>query len=380
MIDGPNATKFKRIIRKPTPMKNHRSTRGWLIVAELNIVAPYPQAAPTIYKTGFVTYSDPCSSILHSCRMNAMYDWADVKFFLATARAGSTLAAARHLGVNQTTVARRIAALEAALSVRLFERNRQGYRVSPAGAAILDHAERMADEAEALERLCAQRSRNLSGVVRVTTTETIANTVLTPLLTEFIEVHPKINVEVIAGPGRLDLSRGEADIAIRAGPMPTEAGITVRKLADDRWSLFCSRAYAAKYGAPTTPDELNLHVMIGSQGFLTKLEPFKWLADTAPSATVRMAGNTIANVLAAIRAGQGVGPLPRAVRAFEGADLIECFALPPFDLGYYLLARADIRDLPHIKAFTQFIVSHAPALKRLLEGSSAPDPGEGRRD
>jgi len=308
-----------------------------------------------------------------SLQNGAMYDWADLKFFLATARAGSTLAAARQLGVNQTTVARRISALEAALSVRLFDRNRQGYRVSEAGAAILDHAERMADEAETLERLCAQRSRNLSGVVRVTTTESIANTLLTPLLTEFMELHPQIDVEVIAGARRLDLSRGEADIAIRAGPMPTEAGITVRKLADDRWSLFCSRAYAAKYGAPRSPEDLNQHIIIGSQGFLTKLAPFMWLASTARSARVRMAGNTIANALAAIRAGQGVGPLPCAVKLFEGADLIECFALPPFELGYYLVSRTDIRDLPHMKAFTQFIVSHAPALKRVLEGVSTGD-------
>jgi DNA-binding transcriptional LysR family regulator len=302
-----------------------------------------------------------------------MYDWSDVKFFLATARAGSTLAAARQLGVNQTTVARRISALEAALSVRLFDRNRQGYRVNEAGAAILEHAGRMADEAETLERLCAQRSRNLSGVVRVTTTESIANTLLTPLLTEFMELHPHIDVEVIADARSLDLARGEADIAIRAGRMPTGAGITVRKLADDRWSLFCSRAYAAKYGAPKSPEDLNKHVIIGSQGFLARLDPFVWLANTAPSARIRMAGNTIANALAAIRAGQGVGPLPCAVKAFEGADLIECFGLPSFELGYYLLARTDIRDLPHVKAFTQFIVSRAPTLKRVLEGSSTRD-------
>lgn len=302
-----------------------------------------------------------------------MYDWTDVKYFLATARAGSTLAAARQLGVNQTTVARRISSLEAALSVRLFDRHRHGYRVSQAGAAILDHAGRMADEAETLERLCAQRNRNLSGVVRVTTTENIANTLLTPLLTEFMELYPHINVEVIAAAGRLDLSRGEADVAIRAGPMPTEAGITVRKLANDRWSLFCSRSYAAKYGAPESPEELNQHVIIGSQGFLARLEPFIWLERTAPSARVRTAGNTIANALAAVRAGQGVGPLPCAVKVFEGADLIECFALPAFELGYYLLARTDIRDLPHMKAFTEFIVSNAPALKRVLEGSSTHD-------
>jgi DNA-binding transcriptional LysR family regulator len=303
-----------------------------------------------------------------------MYDWGDVKFFLATARAGSTLAAARELGVNQTTVARRINALEAALSVRLFDHTHRGYQVSEAGAAILAQAGRMANEAETLGRLCAQRSRNLSGVVRVTTTESIANTLLTPLLTEFMELHPHIGIEVIAAAERLDLARGEADIAIRAGPMPKEAGITVRRLADDLWALFCSRAYAAKYGAPKSPKDLNEHIVIGSQGFLTRLEPFIWLAETAPNAKVRSACNTIANAIAAIGAGQGVGPLPCAVRAFEGAELIECFTLPQFQFGYYLLARADMKELPHIKAFTKYIVSQVPALKRLLEGSFVRNP------
>lgn len=297
-----------------------------------------------------------------------MYNWGDVKFFLATARAGSTLAAARELGVNQTTVARRIAALEAALLVRLFDHNHDGYRISEAGAAILAHAGRMAVEAETLERLSAQRRRNLSGVIRVTTIESLANSILTPLLGEFMELYPDIKVEVITAERRLDLSRGEADIAIRACLMPTEPGITVRKLADDPWALYCSRAYAAKRGAPKSPEDLNKHAIIGGEGVLKKLDPFIWLAETAPRATVRSACNTVANVIAAIRAGHGVGPLPRAATGFEGADLVECFALPQFKIGYYLLTRADMKDLPRMKAFTKFIVSRAPALKRRLEG------------
>ena len=107
-----------------------------------------------------------------------MYDWGDLKFFLATARRGSTLAAARELGVNQTTIARRIAALETALSLRLFERNRDGYRLTEAGAAILAQAERVASEAETVERLVAQGKRDLAGVIRVTTPEIFADVVL----------------------------------------------------------------------------------------------------------------------------------------------------------------------------------------------------------
>jgi DNA-binding transcriptional LysR family regulator len=297
-----------------------------------------------------------------------MYEWSDVKFFLATARSGSTLAAARVLGVNQTTVARRIAALEEALSVGLFERRQDGYRLTEVGASIHTQAELVAAEAEALERLIAQGRRDLSGVIRVTTVENLANTILTPLLSEFIELYPDIKVEVITAERRLDLMRGEADIAIRACHMPTERGITVRKLADDPWALFCCRAYASKRGIPKSADALDKHIVIAAEGPLAKLDPFLWLTKAAPSAKVRSVCNTVANAAAAIRAGHGVGPLPCSARGFDVPDLVECFALPPFKIGYYLLTRTDMKDLPRVKAFTRFIVSRALTLKRVLEG------------
>jgi DNA-binding transcriptional LysR family regulator len=117
-----------------------------------------------------------------------MYDWGDLKFFLATARRGSTLAAACELGVNQTTIARRIAALETALSIRLVDRRRDGYRLTEAGAAILAQAERVAAEAETVERLVEVRKRDLAGVIRVTAPTVFADVILTPWLAEFMDL------------------------------------------------------------------------------------------------------------------------------------------------------------------------------------------------
>src|SRR4029077_4228994 len=114
----------------------------------------------------------------------------DLKFFLATARKGSTLAAARHLGCTQTTMARRIAALETALSIRLVDRHRDGYRLTEAGAAILAQAERVAAEAETVERLVELRKRDLAGVIRVTAPAVFADVILTPWLTEFMDIYP----------------------------------------------------------------------------------------------------------------------------------------------------------------------------------------------
>src|SRR5215470_16546595 len=127
-----------------------------------------------------------------------MYDWSDLRIFLAAARARSMLSAAGELGVNQSTVTRRIAALEAALAIRLFHRNRDGCRLSEAGQSLLAQAERVAAEAETFEHMVAQRKRNFSGVIRATTLETVANLFLTPLLSEFIDLYPAIRVELIA--------------------------------------------------------------------------------------------------------------------------------------------------------------------------------------
>jgi DNA-binding transcriptional LysR family regulator len=296
-----------------------------------------------------------------------MYDWGDLRFFLATARKGSTLAAARDLGVNQTTIARRIAALEAALSVRLFDRHREGYRLSEAGAAIFTQAERIAVEAETFERLVAQRKRDLSGVIRVTTPEEFAEVVLTPWLAEFIDLYPDIKIEVIATERRLDLARGEADIAIRATKQPREPGSVVRKLADAPWAIYCSRRYAAKHGAPACADGLNDHLLIGVDGKLTTVDAFVWLAKVAPRAKIRSVCNTISNMLVAVKTGHGAGALPRDIGIAQ-SELIECFPLPEIThYGWYLIVPEALKDVPRIKAFNQFIVARASTLKRLQD-------------
>jgi DNA-binding transcriptional LysR family regulator len=304
-----------------------------------------------------------------------MYDWSDVKFFLAVARGGSTLAAARALRVNQTTVVRRIEALEAALNTRLFDRNQDGYRLSEAGTELLAQAERVASEADTLERLAEQRGRNLSGAIRLTTMENLASRILTPVLGEFIERYPDIKVEVICADHRLDLARGDADIAIRAGSLPSEPGIVVRKLADDPWAIYCSPAYAAKRGAPKSADELNDHAIIGAEGHIAGLAPYLWLTKAAPRAAVRTVCNSIVNLRAAIKAGHGVGPLPQLLIDHAETDLIECFALPDLESGFYLVTRADLKDVPRMKAFSEFLVARMAAAKPILEGRPATTRG-----
>src|SRR5205085_1651831 len=123
-----------------------------------------------------------------------MLDWNDVRYFIAVAREGSTLAAGRSLRVSQTTVARRIAALEAALGVALFDKRQAGYALTPIGQSMLETASTIGDAAQMFEDAAAAHSRELRGTVKITTEEVYAITLLTPMLRELHEAYPDIMI------------------------------------------------------------------------------------------------------------------------------------------------------------------------------------------
>jgi DNA-binding transcriptional LysR family regulator len=255
--------------------------------------------------------------------------------------------------------------LEAALEIRLFDRTRDGCRLNEAGKSLLPQAERVAAEAETFERFVTQRKRNHSGVIRVTTVESVANLFLIPLLSEFMELYPDVRVELIATNRPLDLARGEADIALRASRGPTQPGTVVRKLADDPWSLYCSRNYSGRRGAPRRASDLNNHVLIGAEGALADYYPLIWLAKTAPEAPVRSVCTNLANVLAAIKAGHGVGALPNSIGV--PPNLVKCLPIPDSRFGIYLITAESLKDVPRVKTFNKFIVARARVLKKVLE-------------
>ena len=247
-------------------------------------------------------------------------DWNDLRYFLAVARAGSTIAAARELGVNQTTVARRLLELEAATGVQLFERRREGYRLRADGQALL----RAAEEAEAGVRAFADLAGSLArGLdrIRVTTNEPLANTILAPAIRTYREAFPDVRIELVVSPRQLDLARGEADVALRAAPRPDDPELVVRRLGEAAWAVYCSRDYARIHGAPADMTELRDHVVLvigdpsGSR-----------LADLAPARAVERR-ETVNDLCIAARAGLGVISLP-CVLGDTLPDLQRCFVQP----------------------------------------------------
>jgi len=300
-----------------------------------------------------------------------MFEWSDLRHFLAVARGGSTLAAAKLLAVNQTTVARRIAVLEQSLGEKLFERTAGGYRLTTVGSAMVPNAERVEAEIEAFSRMVAQRSRRLSGVIRFTTNDVLADALLNPWLGDFNRRFPVVQLETIVTNDKLDVSRGDADIALRAGRTPVIGdGLVVRRLCTGKWGMYCSKAYAAEYGKPETAEDLTKHSLIGGAGELANFEPEFLKRAKAAGAVVRSASSSILNIASAIRSGLGIGPIPCMLGGLDPM-MVQCFLFDEADYDLVLITREEMRLLPHVKAFNDFIAARTSALRHIIEGRQA---------
>ena len=282
-------------------------------------------------------------------------DWDDLRYVLAVARSGSALRAAAALGVNQTTVMRRMDAAERSLGACLFERRRSGPVLTPAGRRVAEAAERLEREVEQLASGLAADARTLAGSIRFTTSDTLANRLLSPCLGRFQALHPGIDIELITGDAPFDIARGEADVALRGGIPPEGAGIVARRLPDSDWTIYCSRAYADAHGLPATREDIARHPLLGMEGRLANLAGWRWLQASAPDQPVRFRSNSLVNLLSNIKAGLGLGALPVMIGDDE-PDLVRCFPPPPeLRAELWLIVREDLKARPHVRAFTDFL-------------------------
>lgn len=295
-------------------------------------------------------------------------DWGDLRFVLEVGRSGSALGAAKVLGVNQTTVIRRVGQIECDLGARLFERQRSGYRPTEAGLKVMETAVAVEREIQALTHGLEAEQRAMTGVVRLTTSETLANRLIPLALAQFQARHAGVTVELITDDRRLDLARGEADIALRAGSRPEGAGIVARRMPDAAWRLYCSRDYAARHGVPTRREDLSGHAIIGLEGHMGNLPPSLWLAEAARDAVIRFRSNSLTNLVSNLRAGLGIAMLPTLVGEGE-PDLMPCLTpLPELDSELWLIVREDLKAAPHVRAFADFLAEFVRGERPRLSG------------
>lgn len=302
--------------------------------------------------------------------MRRAADWNDWRHFLAVARAGSTLVAARQLRVSQTTVARRIAALEEALGLPLFERRPAGYALTAAGEALVGQAEAIERAALATEQLALASGRQASGTVRITSEDIFVTALLAPHIADFQERFPGIRLEFDSSPGVRDLGSGDADIALRSTSHEQPAGVVGRMICNDDWTLYCSRGYAARHGVPKTKDELHQHAMIGGGGGNIAQEYGEWIEAQGLNDRVTMEQGSATGLLLAIRTGLGIGVLP-AVIADADPELVQCVPPPPHHRKLWLLTHERVRHAPAVRAVIDFFYDRLTAHVRALEATRA---------
>lgn len=280
-------------------------------------------------------------------------NWDDVRIFLAVARAGQILGAARRLGINHATVSRRVAALEADLKVRLFRRLTTGSELTPAGERFLEVAERMEAEMIAARADLAADGDEVSGTVRIGAPDGFGVAYLAPRLGALTSQYRDLSVQLVPVPRSFSLSRREADIAITVD-RPSEGRLVAGKLVDYTLGLYASKRYAAEHGLPARAEDLTAHGLVGYVADLVIDPALDYAPEFSPDWNARFSVSSALGQVEAVRAGAGIGILHSFI-ARDHDDLIRVDAIPSIRRAYWLVYHESVRPLRRIQAVSSFI-------------------------
>lgn len=272
-------------------------------------------------------------------------DWNALKVFLAIEQMGSLAGAARILGVNHSTVFRRLNAFEKELGTRLFERLPGGYALTPMGEELKDLADRVDGAFNDMERRIAGRDVQPSGKVRITAPNNLAYRYLPDYLARFSQDYPDIKVELLVSNQEINMNSRQADIAVRVTDAPPEhlIGRQVRSIG---WSVYGSSIYREKHGFPTGLDELQNHRVIGASGGMQGLPAFVWLERTLAHCVAARSDDLVAMSCLA-QSGHGLALLPDDQ---QRPELEALFMFPPGKTSnLWLLTHPDLRQVERIK-------------------------------
>lgn len=299
-----------------------------------------------------------------------MLAWDDLQHVLAVAEHGSLAAAARALGLNHTTVLRRVGALEKRLGVRLFERLPTGYTLTGSGEELAAAASEMADTAHAVERRLLGRDLQLTGAVRVATTDTLMATVLPAAFAGFRLAHPELVLELTTATREVSLTKRDADIAVRPTKKPPQHLIG-RCVADVAFSLYASPAYLSRVPAKR---DLAKHTWLAPDDSLAGTTIARWMAREVGVAPVFRADTLTALCHAAV-AGHGVAALPcyfgdstRGLRRLRGT-------IDAMRTQLWVLAHEDLRATARVRAVSDWLVEALSRSRGLFEGAAARKSG-----
>lgn len=290
-------------------------------------------------------------------------DWNDLRYLLAVAEHGSLSGAARALAVNHSTVLRRIARFEDQLAVRLFERLPTGYALTAAGEALANSARQISETVLSVERRIIGQDLRLSGHVRVATTDTLALFILPALVARFRAAHPEVQLELAAGNLQADLTRRDADVAVRPTRRPPDTLIG-RKVCRIAYAPYASRSYLEQHRARSA---LPKHIWVAPDESMASSAVGSYMQRQLADAAVSFRANSLALLAKAAEAGLGAAILPCYLGESVGLTRFRD-PLEEVTTDLWLLSHADLRKTARVRALVDFLGAALHEKRALIEG------------
>jgi DNA-binding transcriptional LysR family regulator len=293
-------------------------------------------------------------------------EWSDLAVILAICRSESLSGAARTLGQNHSTVFRRINAIEKTTGVRFFERLPHGYVMTDAGQTAMRYAERVESEFHALGREILGRDMRLQGRIRLTCPEGLAGEIAPKIIAAFCRINPALSIDLAPGTGPADLSRREAEVAIRATPKPPETSFG-RRVCDFRFALYSSRSYIDRNEALALPD----HDWCLIDGIVVWLVPMIWKQQEHGERRTIFKSRASKAVLNATAEGMGTTLMPCYLADADDRLVRVSGTIVHLDMGLWILTHPDLRQTARVRALMAFLYEAFGAQKDLFEGKKA---------
>lgn len=298
------------------------------------------------------------------------FSWDDLRIFLELERQGRLSRAARRLGVDHTTVSRRVAHLELALGAKLFERTRSGMHLRDSGRLLLRHAEAMESQTLAAGKALGAGDGDYAGTVRIAMMEGIGSLYFAPRLAKLLSSRPSIKLELVTSAQPLSLSRREADLFLSFF-RPHGRGLRSRKLGEFGLGLFASPAYLKQHGAPRSIADLPRHTFVDYIDDLVAIDAVRWLADVIKAPQIAFHSNSMIAQHHAATAGIGIVLLPffaahgdRRLRPVLEKKVVVVREL-------WLSAHHDLHDAPRVRIVADFLADQIDRDRKLLKGADA---------
>lgn len=286
-------------------------------------------------------------------------NWNDLRYFLALCREHSVSQAGKSIGVNHTTVSRRIAALEADLGTRLFDKQAQGYAMTQAAENLYQHALLMEEQAQAIDREIFGQDAELTGLLKLTVAHDFAERVIVSKLPQFQAAYPCIDLQLLTTTGLIDLAAREADIAVRLTDKPPEY-LVGRRVMPLRHGIYGSPEYLRQHDGPSK--------VILFRGGDKRPE---WVAEHFPDATTALGLDDVSTMVGAAKNSMGLARLPCYIGDSEpGVERLD-LRLTPSTWGVWVLSHVDLRSTARVRVCREFLFEALEQQRALILGEDS---------